>query len=265
MLFITNMALFTQSQLSSYLQPHLSFSVLLSTRVKIRSFVEDTACHLVSCPQVVTHVFLCTCPTANLLTTHFPAVCCESHGSRSVCGWMAYAGTTCSTQQPSKHSKTDLVCHDVFFDLGVPDGLPKYFHLRFFHCLIHSYTALAAIQELIWTPSVDVAIRAVTKVVILLLVLQLLQGLQHRCCRSLSFGLCGQLLIPNIFSIPVIFFRFHQQTAEYFVLYKHLRYGTGSLLHCNFFHLLKGLLLFNFDLCMDHSSSLVTLLSFGDN
>lgn len=135
------------------------------------------------------------------------------------------------------------------FDLGGPDGLPKYFHLRFFHCLIHSHTALAGIQELIWTSSVVLTIGAVTKVVILFLVFQLLYGLQHRCCRSLSFGLCGQLLIPNIcgFKITVIFFRFHQQPAGYFLLYHHLRYGTGSLLQCNLFHLLKGLSLFNFD------------------
>lgn len=65
-----------------------------------------------------------------------------------------------------------------FFDLGGPDGLPKYFHLHFFHCLIHSNTALAGIQELIWTSSVVLAIRAVTKVVILFPVFQLLWGLQ---------------------------------------------------------------------------------------
>lgn len=48
------------------------------------------------------------------------------------------------------------------FDLGGPDGLPKYFHLRFFHCLIHSHTALAGIQELTWTSSVVLTIGAVT-------------------------------------------------------------------------------------------------------
>lgn len=45
---------------------YLPFSTLLCTRVKIWSFVEDIACHLVPCPQVVKHVLLYFCPTANL-------------------------------------------------------------------------------------------------------------------------------------------------------------------------------------------------------